>query len=163
MEILQYPNKILTTKIPIEKYCGIHVDFEDAAEIGKMVLEMKNCHGIAAPQVGIPERFFVMREGLNRLRYCFNPEIKKHGKQVAWMNEGCMSIGYGDKERGGIFVPVPRWRVIDVEYNDMVGDRVKCTLTGIEARCFQHELDHLNGLLIIKTDDKTEDKKDAEE
>lgn len=152
MQIVQYPNEILTTKIPQYDAAEIAADIVQARQMAKFMLLKNYCLGIAAPQVGIAKRFCVLRVGTSGVRYCFSPFVQAHGRDIEVRIEGCMSLGYGDRSRGGIFLPVPRWRVITAVYLDENGNPCHVTMKGMEARAFQHECDHLNGLLIINTE-----------
>ena len=96
--------------------------------------------GLAAPQVGRTERVFVMDVDENPLAL-INPEIvQKEGSERA--EEGCLSIPeiFGDVERATRVVA----RAIDLE-----GKPFEVEMTGLAARCIQHELDHLDGKLFI--------------
>jgi peptide deformylase len=96
--------------------------------------------GLAAPQVGRSERVFVMDVDENPLAL-INPEIvQKEGSERA--EEGCLSIPeiFGDVERATRVVA----RAIDLE-----GKPFEVEMTGLAARCIQHELDHLDGKLFI--------------
>ena len=96
--------------------------------------------GLAAPQVGRTERVFVMDVDENPLAL-INPEIvQKEGSERA--EEGCLSIPeiFGDVERATRVVA----RAIDLE-----GKPFEVEMTGLAARCIQHELDHLDGVLYI--------------
>ncbi len=103
--------------------------------------------GMAAPQVGVHRRFFVMtplkKNREKDIWFCFSPKITRSGNQIAEENEGCLSYP-------GRFEPVPRYRVIDVMYFDENKKLVEKTLKGWPARVFQHELDHLNGVICVK-------------
>jgi len=93
--------------------------------------------GLAATQVGLRKRIFVM-EVQGWQRACFNPEITETSpEQVDWA-EGCLSFP-GEQ----CIIRRPQW--IDVRYQDYQGHWHSERFTGILARCFQHELDHLNG------------------
>ena len=153
MEIVQYPSEILIEKCPVYDYKTMAEDIVSAVEMQTIMEPLKHCAGLAAPQVGIKRRFFVMRDGLSCFKYCFDPIILSHGRDAVIGGEGCMSLGFGDKERGGIFVKAPRWRIVTMEYTNIKGVRVQETFKSLEARVCQHEIDHLNGLLIIKTED----------
>jgi len=97
--------------------------------------------GLAAPQVGIPKRLFVLGGNI-KTRYCFNPEIVDYrDKKTGTDSEGCLSYP-------GLQVPVKRYNKIKVAYQDATGTRHVRTLRALEARAFQHELDHLNGIVI---------------
>lgn len=152
MEIVQFPNEILIKKSPAYDYKNLTEDIASAVEMQAIMEPLKQCAGLAAPQVGIARRFFVMRDGLSGFRYCFDPVIVSHGKDVVIGGEGCMSLGYGDRSRGGIFTKAPRWRVITMQYTNIKGVRVEQTFKSLDARVCQHEVDHLNGLLIIRTE-----------
>lgn len=93
--------------------------------------------GLAANQVGLPYRVFVM--GAEKVGFaCFNPEIlEKRGEEI--IEEGCISFP-------GLYLKIPRAASIDVRYIDMNGVTKEERFDGLTARIFQHELDHLNGI-----------------
>lgn len=107
--------------------------------------------GIAAPQVAAGDRLFIVASRPN-LRYphapymeptaMINPEMVAHSPEQEKGWEGCLSVP-------GIRGLVPRYRSITVEYTDRYGDRHHQELSGFVARIFQHEYDHLNGLLFL--------------
>lgn len=93
--------------------------------------------GLAANQVGLPYRVFVMGAG-DVAFACFNPEvISSYGEET--VNEGCLSFP-------GLYLKVKRPYRIEVKYTDMNGVLQERTFEGLSARIFQHELDHLNGV-----------------
>jgi peptide deformylase len=96
--------------------------------------------GLAAPQCGVSVRLFVM-EINNWSRCCFNPEITACSQDLVEYNEGCLSFP-GDQ----CIITRPRW--IEVKYQDHRGDWHTETLEDLPARCFQHELDHLDGITM---------------
>lgn len=96
--------------------------------------------GLAATQVGASIRVFVMgHEGVNRV--CFNPEIVDTSTDQVDYDEGCLSFP-------GEHCIIKRPSEIQVRYYTPTGSPVEETLNGIWARCFQHELDHLNGITM---------------
>ncbi len=96
--------------------------------------------GLSAPQVGVKKRVVVVDAG-RELIALVNPEIlSKEGREVAL--EGCLSIP-------DVQVDVERAAKIIVEGLDREGKHVKLALDGLAARAIQHEVDHLNGILII--------------
>jgi len=103
----------------------------------------KNGRGLAAPQIGFTVRMFVMRRGPEALVMC-NPVIVRHGKEVVRKEERCLSIV-------GVSLWVDRYRIVTVEWYDLDGVKCAAKLTGDAARCAQHEIDHLNGLLFNST------------
>ncbi len=117
--------------------------------------------GLAAPQVGINERIFVMRllrdelqnetdettvEESHPINYtileCINPEIISMGDEMIDGEEGCLSIPK-------VYKDVPRAREITVKFENGKGKEQVFTLEGMNARIFQHEYDHLDGILFI--------------
>jgi len=98
--------------------------------------------GLAAPQVGIPLRLVVVGHDDNReARALINPVITEQGGTVT-AEEGCLSIP-------GIFAPVTRAEWVKLEAQDTEGQPVSITARGLRARVFQHEMDHLDGVLFI--------------
>ncbi len=99
--------------------------------------------GLSANQIGLNMRLFVAH--VERKFYAvFNPRIVKIVKAVDEIEEGCLSVP-------GVFGPVARPSKIWVEAQDMNGKTIKIKAWGFLARVFQHEIDHLNGILFIDT------------
>ncbi len=97
--------------------------------------------GLAAPQVGLSLRMFVMDVG-NGPRKIINPEILKYSEEKEIAEEGCLSLP-------DIFEDVERSVWIEVRFQDESGNWHEERLEGYEARVFQHEYDHLDGILFI--------------
>ena len=96
--------------------------------------------GLAATQIGLRKRLFVMAvEGWHRA--CFNPEIIRSSPEIVDWNEGCLSFP-GDR----CIIKRPQW--IDVRYQDAEGQQHSERYAGLLARCYQHELDHLDGITM---------------
>lgn len=96
--------------------------------------------GLAATQIGRSLRLFVMEvEGQSRT--CFNPEIIEASQITVEFPEGCLSFP-------GEQCIIKRPDTIIVRYQDSHGEWTKTNLVGLEARCFQHELDHLDGIIM---------------
>jgi len=102
--------------------------------------------GLAAPQVGVMQRVFVMdptwKEGPRTPYVCINPEILTAGTTTAVATEACLSIP-------GVSAEVTRPTEIALAYTDLDGTRRETALTGFAATCAQHELDHLDGTMIL--------------
>lgn len=98
--------------------------------------------GLAAPQIGVPARMFIMRDGEKNI-VCVNPEILVLDKKTVKLMEGCLSFP-------NLLIPVERAESVTVRYMDQNGNVVENHFDGILARCFQHELDHLDGICFIK-------------
>ena len=115
--------------------------------------------GIAAPQVGISKRFFIMSSHPNQ-RYPYapempitaviNPEIIWHSDEVEKSWEGCLSV---PQIRGN----VPRYTSIKVRYFNEQNKLIETQFDGFLARIFQHEQDHLDGKLFIDRVESTLD------
>ena len=100
----------------------------------------QNGIGLAAPQIGISRRVFVM--GIKDWqRACFNPEITGASENLVDFDEGCLSFP-GEH----CIIKRPDW--IDVRYQDWQGEWQTERFSDVKARCFQHELDHLDGITM---------------
>ena len=99
-----------------------------------------NAIGLAATQIGHSRRIFVMCIS-GRTRLCFNPEITESSTVLADYDEGCLSFP-GDQ----CTINRPDW--VRVRYQDPSGAVTEDTLVALEARCIQHELDHLDGITM---------------
>ncbi len=97
--------------------------------------------GLAAPQVDKSIRVFVYDDG-NGLNVVINPEILKRSENKLKMEEGCLSVP-------GIYADIFRSQSIKVKYFDIEGKKHQKGLIVYEARIFQHEFDHLEGVLFI--------------
>ena len=95
--------------------------------------------GLSANQCGYEYRVFVMGSGDNYVAF-FNPHITSVSEEKTKMEEGCLSFM-------DLFLNVERPQSIQVTYQDFTGQFKETTFTGLTARCFQHELDHMNGIL----------------
>ena len=105
--------------------------------------------GLAAPQIGVLRRIFiVLIDG--EYYECINPVIiKQSGKQIG--EEGCLSVR-------GKYGTVERPMKITCSYSDRFGNPCKVSVSGFTARAFCHEYDHLDGVLYI---DKAQDVKEC--
>ncbi|MCV2889375.1 peptide deformylase [Ruegeria aquimaris] len=102
--------------------------------------------GLAAPQVGVMQRFFVMdvgwKEGAPSPMAMINPVIMAAERVPVEMEEACLSIP-------GLSVPVTRPKAVTVQWTAPEGDIHMADFDGFEARCIQHEFDHLNGVVTL--------------
>jgi len=112
-------------------------------ECAKMVEEMlrANGAGIAAPQVGISKRIFIL-DVEDRFQVLINPEIVEMSEDEEETDEACLSLP-------GVSGPVARRRWVRVRGLDLDGGLVEVEGKGILARAIQHEMDHLDGILYI--------------
>lgn len=102
--------------------------------------------GLAANQIGITKRVFVM--GSNNIPgfpapfAVFNPRIVEASTEIVLDQEGCLSYP-------GLFLTVKRPSWIVAEYQNVKGDMIEARFEGYLAKCFQHELDHLDGVCFV--------------
>ena len=139
MKIYVYENSILRTKsTEVDK-----VDDDLRLILDRMmkVMEKANGIGLAANQIGIDKRFFVLDVEGRKLKI-INPEILEFGDELIEFEEGCLSIP-------GVYRNVTRPEKIRVKYMDENNTIHEELLEGLISRAFQHELDHLDGVLFI--------------
>jgi peptide deformylase len=140
-QVRQYGDPVLRTKArPI----GV---FDDAlrAEVARMGALMNDSLGIglAATQVGVPHRLLVYRvEQDAPVNALVNPVIEFSSDEEEWAEEGCLSLP-------AVHVEVERPVFVRVHAKDEHGDEVIVEASGLEARVIQHEVDHLDGVLIL--------------
>lgn len=142
-EILKYPNKKLNK---ISK----KVSVEEGLKIGKKLLKyVGNNNGLSAIQIGIPATVFIFNTNkinpISKFQIVINPKIISHGREKCVCTESCLSCPESKS--------VKRWKKIVVRYHD--GEKsVRQELTGVSAQIFQHEFDHLQGILISDENNK---------
>jgi peptide deformylase len=96
--------------------------------------------GLSANQLGLPYRVFAM-EAVPAL-VCFNPKLIDESSEEIMLEEGCLSFP-------GLGIKIKRARHIKVRYAEPSGEIMTRKFTGMAARCFLHELDHMNGTKYI--------------
>jgi len=137
LEIKKYPDPILKKKsYEVEKITNeIKKLIEDMAE----TMKKNNGVGIAAPQVGVLKRIIVI-ETENGIVPFINPKIIKKSKERETIEEGCLSFP-------GVFLKIKRPKEVEIEALNKEGKKIKAK--GLLARILQHEIDHLDGILLI--------------
>ena len=146
IQLFSWPNQVLNTvsstwtkEDSIDGYDDIE-KFEN--DMIKFMLEKKGM-GLAANQIGITKRFFAIgSETFDRFKksaIIWNPRLITQSEEKVIDEEGCLSFK-------GIFIKVERPKVIEVEYETTQGTKQTTRLNGMESKCFQHELDHLEGI-----------------
>ena len=99
-------------------------------------------YGLSANQCGVSARVFVI--GTNDFEMaCINPKIINRSEETIKGDEGCLSFP-------GFYVKIARPSWIDVEFTDENGQVKQIRLEGLTARCFEHELDHMNGVVFTQ-------------
>ena len=142
--IITEPNKLLRqVSKPVSK-----VGKEEQKLMNDMLETMYAANGIglAAIQVGVPQRIIVMdickEENKKEPRYFVNPIIKNKDSLKATYEEGCLSVP-------NQFADIDRPSKCEVEYLDYNGQKQLLKAEGLLATCIQHEMDHLEGILFI--------------
>jgi peptide deformylase len=139
-QIRQYPDPVLRMKANSVE------EFDD--ELHRLVERMRalmidaNGVGLAATQVGILRRLFVFSRGEGEVQAVVNPVIVRRSDETEIDDEGCLSLQ-------GVLAPVERALTVRLEGMDERGAAVAYDLEGFPARTAQHELDHLDGVLIL--------------
>ena len=133
--------RLLRTKVPAFDFTAI-----SKAALRELIADMRKTMerapgvGLSGNQLGLPYRFFVARDD-GKFYAFFNPEIEKSSWETGELEEGCLSLP-------GVHVAVRRPEAITLRAFDRNGKRVRLRAWGLLARIFQHEIDHLNGVLI---------------
>lgn len=117
------------------------IDPDELAQTLVDKMRAENAIGLAANQLGLPYRAFAM-EG-EPAHVCFNPRVVLPGTENIILEEACLTFP-------GLHVKVKRPRDIKVRFQGPDGQVYTKTFTGMTARIFQHELDHLNGVSMLK-------------
>ena len=139
-QIRQYPDSVLRMKAPPVE------TFDDdlkrlTTRLGELMKDA-NGVGLAATQVGVLRRVFVFARDEDEVAVLVNPEIVRRGDEADVDEEGCLSIQ-------GVTMPVERSTSVRIEGRDASGEEVAYDLEGTPARIVQHELDHLDGTMIL--------------
>ena len=143
MKLVKSPDPILLQRA--EEW-DFSVDL-NAGEIEQQMIEVMQANGgigLAGNQVGLLKRVFVIKLKDNPNPFAmFNPSIVNTSDNTQEGDEGCLSFP-------DLWLSVKRPHTIDSEYFDKNGNKCTITLTGIDARCFLHELDHLDGKVFTQ-------------
>jgi peptide deformylase len=140
LPIRKFPDPVLKEKaLPVEK-----VDKEVIKLIENMAETMYDAPGVglAANQVGILRQVVVIDID-NDLIALINPEITEYSEEISEGEEGCLSVG------AEIQVVVPRSERVKVRALNPKGELSELEAEGILARALQHEIDHINGIVIL--------------
>ena len=141
LKLLVYPDKNLRTYAPKV----LNIDYEIKEDVSNMIYTMEENSGIglAANQVGILKRIIVFNNNFKRkTQVLINPEIVSTDGNVISEGEGCLSLPY-------LRCDVMRHRKIGVSGLDIEGKDVFFECNGMTSITIQHEIDHLNGKLLL--------------
>jgi len=150
IEVFQYPHEtLLQTSTPWTKEDNIkgYDDIERfESDMIKLMLAEQGM-GLAANQIGITKRFFAIgHESFDTFKkhvIIWNPQVINSSEEKVIDVEGCLSFK-------DIFIKVERPKTVEVQYETTQGKTRFAKLDGMESKCFQHELDHLEGVTFNK-------------
>ena len=140
-QVRQYPDPVL--RMQAREVESFDDDLASLVERMRHLLRDANGIGLAATQVGVLRRVFLFLPDLEQDAVALvNPRIVERSDERVSDDEGCLSLQ-------GVVVPVERNERVTVEASDPEGNEVRFDLEGLPARIAQHELDHLDGVLIL--------------
>jgi peptide deformylase len=141
-QIRQWPDPVL--RLRAHEVEGFDDDLRRLVRRMRSLMQDANGIGLAANQVGVLRRVFVFRLGEQEEAVAaVNPRIAEASEEREPDDEGCLSLQT-------VLVPVERHVTLTLEAQDEEGDPLRLELAGLEARVVQHELDHLDGVLILE-------------
>ena len=122
--------------------------FKDRKDLAKVMYDNMTKYGglgLAANQLGLPYRMFVMgghpEIENGKVRYVFNPIVNDVSEETILLKEGCLSFPF-------LFLPIKRPKWVSVRYTNENSEEVEETLHGMSGRIFQHENEHMNGYVF---------------
>ena len=123
-------------------------DFDalDAKSIAQEMINLMTAEGgigLSANQVGLDVRCFIMKTADAGNTAFFNPELTRVSQETSLMKEGCLSFP-------DIYLMIKRSTQVEMKYYDSDGVEHNLILEGLGARCAQHEIDHLNGIVFLQ-------------
>ncbi len=140
MKIITYPNEILRKHtVDIEVFDQSLIDL---VEEMKVAMTTENGIGLAAPQVGSNLSLFIMRLENGKIKTYANPEIKWCSSTMSLYREGCLSFP-------DVMIKVSRYDQVEGTAKDEFGKTFVFAHKGIMSQCVQHEIEHLNGVLLV--------------
>ena len=143
LQVVQYPHKSLTLKSAVVMSSIPHDEF-----LQKLILDMTatlkayRAVGLSAIQVGVPLKLFMMQDDYGDMYTVINPQVVESSGE-SYQNEGCLSLM-------GAYTRVPRAESVTAKFFNEKGEFVTQTFTGLLARCFLHEADHLEGIMFLE-------------
>jgi len=144
-QIRQYPDPVL--RLRARDVEAFDADLLRLAERMTGLMRDANGVGLAATQIGVLRRVFVFQAGEDEEPTALvNPEITARSSDADVADEGCLSLQ-------GVLVPVERCVSLTLAASDVHGEPLRLELEGLPARIVQHEVDHLEGVLILQRTD----------
>jgi peptide deformylase len=142
-QIRQYPDPAL--RLPANEVEDVGDAVAELVDRMTRLMQEARGVGLAAPQVGVLRRVLVYQTSDEEpVMALVNPRVTASSDEEETADEGCLSLG-----AASVVVPVPRPVSVTVEAVTPEGEPLTVEAEGLEARVIQHELDHLDGVLII--------------
>ena len=149
-KVYQYPHETLVQTSTAWTETDTIKGYDDLerfeTDMIKLMLDARGI-GLAANQIGITKRFFAIGHNsfdtFQKHAIIWNPQVINFSKDKVVDVEGCLSFK-------GIWLRVERPRTVEVQYETTQGKTKFAKLDGMESKCFQHELDHLDGITFNK-------------
>jgi peptide deformylase len=142
-QIRQYPDPAL--RIRANEVEDVDDAVSELVERMTRLMQQARGVGLAAPQVGVLRRVVVYQTSEEGpVTVLVNPRLTRSSEEEETADEGCLSLG-----AASVVVPVSRPTTVIVEATTPGGEKVTVEAEGLEARVIQHELDHLDGVLIL--------------
>lgn len=142
-ELIQEASKVLRTPPAVFDFENPPHDPKELESLMSEAMEKFGGIGLSANQVGVDARMFVMKTADSGTVAFFNPELTRVSQETNLLKEGCLSFP-------DIYLMIKRSKVVEMKYQDCDGEEHIITLEGIGARCVQHEIDHLNGIVFLQ-------------
>lgn len=142
MKLVQKTDPVLTAVCHPVDFANPPFDLVQFAHDLVKCMYDNNGIGLSANQVGVPYRIFAMR-GSPENFVCINPRVVMPSEEVIALEEGCLSYP-------GLFVKIKRPRHVRVRFMTPNGETRTETFTGMSARCFLHEMEHMDGEVFYK-------------
>ena len=140
MKILKYPNPFLFKRVQEVKIFDKFLEVE-IEEMKRLMLE-SNGIGLAANQVGLDKKIFIMKiKNENRIEVFINPEIINKSSDMITYEEGCLSFPE-------LYINLNRSKVVILKWQDVNGEFKEKEFDELESICIQHEYDHINGIVF---------------
>ena len=150
IQVFQYPHETLLQTSTAWSDTDTIQGYDDQEKFEKDMVQLmldEKGMGLAANQIGITKRFFAIGhdsfDTFQKHAIIWNPQVINSSEEKVIDVEGCLSFK-------NVFVKVERPKVIEVQYETTQGKTRFAKLDGMESKCFQHELDHLDGITFNK-------------
>jgi peptide deformylase len=138
MNLVSKNNSLLYQKVEPFNFSDPPIDPKELAQTLIENLVHHKGVGLSANQIGLPYRVFAINTDPEKI-VCFNPTVTYYSEDMSVMTEGCLTFPL-------LYVKIRRPSNIRAKFYDEKGDVKTLVLNGLISRCYQHELDHLDGI-----------------